>query len=333
LHDRPDELEAVAHLPIRDEASLAADFERMREIAGRRLGFEVFKRSSFQQFIRQAEIDVLGLRFGDAGPVAIAVDSAFHEDGVLYVNRQETVSRILKKMIRTAFALEAYFDVHEADVVFATPKMHNAIWDDRQGCWPALQSILADCGSLSAARVNLCIAANDDFAKEIIQPVLDRMDEVADTSGLFLRAQKLARLCEVAPRQPQMRRNSTPARPGSESEPKFGEHVRQTMAGLAQAARLTPQLIGNLLDARYCKMAFNLAYPLLRAPHGTAVSSTQRGDRNGHARYWSKLLKIGEHRFYMCNHWFEPQRAAFDRWVRELGLRAQSTASKVEIAA
>ena len=44
--------------PIRHEANLAADFEKMREVAEQRLGYEVFERSSFQQFIRQAEIDV-----------------------------------------------------------------------------------------------------------------------------------------------------------------------------------------------------------------------------------------------------------------------------------
>jgi hypothetical protein len=68
--------------PIRREPDLATDFEKMREIAGQRLGFEVFKRSSLQQFIRQAEIDVLGLRFGDAGLAAIPVDSAFHKNRV-----------------------------------------------------------------------------------------------------------------------------------------------------------------------------------------------------------------------------------------------------------
>ena len=70
----------------------------MREIATQRLGFEVFKKSSLQQFIRQAEIDVLGLRFGDTGPAAVAVDSAFHEAGVNYGDLGETVGRILKKM-------------------------------------------------------------------------------------------------------------------------------------------------------------------------------------------------------------------------------------------
>ena len=79
--------------------------------------------------------------------------------------------------------------------------MHNSVRDALQGCWPDLQSIPADCGGLAAERLRLRIVTNGDFVEQIIQPVLDRMDEVADTSELFLRAQQLVRFCEVTPRR------------------------------------------------------------------------------------------------------------------------------------
>jgi hypothetical protein len=234
----------------------------MREIARQRLGFEVFKQSSFQQFIRQAEIDVLGLRFDGSGSIAIAVDSAFHEAGVNY--GEETIGRILKKMIRTASVLEAYFDLHHAEIVFATPKMHNAVQDALQGCWPELQSVLADCGSLSAGRLNLRIVTNADFVEQIIEPVLDRMDEVADTSELFLRAQQLVRFCEVTTRRQKLPQSPASPRPESEGEVKIGEHVRTTMEALAASGRLTARIVGDLLDSRYCKAKFNLGLAFLK---------------------------------------------------------------------
>jgi hypothetical protein len=304
--------------PIRHEASLVADFEKMRELAGPRLGFEVFKKSSFQQFIRQAEIDVLGLRFGDAALAAVAVDSAFHENGVQYGDRQETVARILKKLIRTAFTLEAYFDLHQADVVFATPKMHNAVADDLQACWPALQSILADCGSMSARRKNLRIVANDDFVKEIIEPVLDRMDEVADTSELFLRAQQLARFCEVTPRRRQMRQSSASAGAESEGEPKIGEHVRGTMVLLANAGKLTPEALANLADQSYCKATFGLNHPFLKKVMPDTNLYRQRADENGYNRFWRDPIEIDGAQFLVCSQWFAWQRPAFDRWIQDL---------------
>jgi hypothetical protein len=304
--------------PIRREPALATDLEKMREIAGQRLGFEIFKRSSFQQFIRQAEIDVLGLRFGDAGPAAIAVDSAFHEAGLNYGDLRETVGRILKKMIRTAFVLEAYFDLQQADIVFATPKMHNAVHEALQGCWPELQSVLADCCTLSAARMQLRIVTNGDFVEQVIQPVLDRMDQVADTTELFLRAQQLVRFCEVRPRERRTHQSSATPQP-VDGELKIGEHVWQTMARLAQAGRLKPEVIGKLLDARFCKMTFNLGLPFLKAIKPYSNLAHQRVDERGYGRYWKEPLYIGDSQFLMCSQWFLWQRPAFDRWVRDLG--------------
>ena len=65
---------------------------------------------------------------------AIAVNSAFHENGVQYGDLKETVSRILKKMIRTAFVLEAYFDLQQADIIFVTTEDAQL----RAGCPPGL---------------------------------------------------------------------------------------------------------------------------------------------------------------------------------------------------
>jgi hypothetical protein len=289
---------------IRNEPALARDFEAMRDIAGQRLGFGVFKKSSFQQFIRQAEIDVLGLRFSDDGTAAIAVDSAFHENGVQYGDLKETVGRILKKMIRAAFALEAYFGLHQADIIFARPKMHHAVGDALQGCWPDLEAILADCRGLSAERLRLRIVTNGDFVEQIIQPVLDRMGEVADTSELFQRAQQLVRFCEVTPRRTKTHRNPAPSSRESDSEPKIGEHVRQTIVRLARTDKLTPKVVADLGDRSQCKASFGLNHAFLQKVMPDAPLHTQGIDENGYSRYWRDPLDIDGARFLVCSQWF-----------------------------
>ncbi len=304
--------------PIQREAGLAADFEKMRQTTGQRLGFEIFKGSSFQQFMRQAEVDVLGLHFTDGGLAAIAVDSAFHENGVQYGDLKETVGRILKKMIRTAFVLDGYFDLHRAEIVFATPKMHNAVHEALKGCWLELQSVLADCTTLSADSVQLRIVTNGDFAEQIVQPVLDRMDQVADTSELFLRAQQLVRLCEVAPRRAKAHRNPAPTRPEGESEPKIGVHVRQTMVRLASTGKLTPKVVADLCDRSRCKATFGFNHAFLQKVMPNTSLHAQGIDDNGYSRYWREPLDIDGARFLVCSQWFAWQRPAFDRWVRDL---------------
>jgi hypothetical protein len=57
-----------------------------------------------------------------SSPNVIAVDSAFHEAGLQYGNADETVGRVLKKLIRGAFALEACLDVGEASVICGRDK-------------------------------------------------------------------------------------------------------------------------------------------------------------------------------------------------------------------
>jgi hypothetical protein len=237
---------------------------------------------------------------------------------VQYGDLKETVGRILKKMIRTAFALEAYFDLHQADIVFATPKMHNAVRDALQGCWPDLQSILPDCGCLPAEQLRLRIVTNSDFVEQIIQPVLDRMDEVADTSELFLRAQQLVRFCEITPRRRQSQKPAS-VRPETGSEIKIGIHVRQTMARLAGAGKLTLKVIAELTDRSHCKATFGLNHPFLQKVIPDTPVQAQGIDENGYSRFWRDPLDIGGTRFLLCSQWFAWQRPAFDRWVQELG--------------
>jgi hypothetical protein len=222
-------------------------------------------------------------------------------------------------MIRTAFVLNAYFDLDQGDIVFATPKMHNAVHEALQGCWPELQSVLADCGSLSADRLQLRIVTNGDFVEQIIQPVLGRMDQVADTSELFLRAQQLVRCCEVMPRGKQLRQSAASARPASAGEIKIGEHVRQTLVQLASTGKLTPKVVVALADRSHCKATFGLNHSFLRKVMPDAPLHAQGIDENGYSRYWRDPLAIDGARFLVCSQWFAWQRPAFDRWVQEIG--------------
>jgi hypothetical protein len=91
------------------------------------------------------------------------------------------------------------------------------------------------------------------------------------------------------------------------------------MAALAESGRLSARIIGDLLDARYCKARFNLGYPFLRPVDRAVPLSKQGNDRDGRGRYWKKSLKVGNHEFLMCNNWFVWQRNAFDAWVRDIG--------------
>ena len=178
------------------ECELTQAFEAIRSFANQHIGVQIFKNGDFDQFIRQAEIDVLGVRGEQdaGGPGVIAVDSAFHEYGLQYGNADETIGRVLKKLIRAAFAIEAYLDVADASIVFATPKMAEAVRGDIQRHLATLELRLAEQRSSAIPRLRFRIIANADFSNNILAPVLEQRDAVADTSELFMRAQQLMRL-------------------------------------------------------------------------------------------------------------------------------------------
>lgn len=78
--------------------------------------FDLFKKNSgLEQALQQAELDVIGVQIEGAIVKNIfAVDVAFHEKGLNYGSKEETATRVLKKMIRSALCLVVYFGAKKA---------------------------------------------------------------------------------------------------------------------------------------------------------------------------------------------------------------------------
>lgn len=303
--------------PIANEDELRRKFECIRTLAADSIGISIFKQCEFGQFLRQTEIDVVGNRslHNPTTAQAIAVDSAFHEAGLNYGSAEETIGRVLKKLIRAALALEGYLEVREAMVVFASPKVAEPIRAAIERHLADLEVAFAEPAS-RGPRLLFRLIANSEFAHEIVQPVLDAATTVADTSELFMRARQLMALCEQPARQPWPKHSG--ALPAARGEG-IGAHVRATMADLAESGRLTPAIVAELSSAGYCRQQFNLGYPLLKLVDPAVDLPSQRRDANGYDRYWKHPVRIGDRQFLICSQWFDWQRTAFDQWLRDLG--------------
>jgi hypothetical protein len=303
--------------PIARERELRATFEAIRTFSDDTIGASSFGQVDFGTFVRHASIDVLGLRLDPTGGIeAIAVDSAINDTELPHGSAEETIVRLIQRMTRAGFALAAYLAPRQASVVFATPWLAMAIRQEVQRHLALLERRLAE-RPHAVSHLRFRVIADGDFADEIVQPVLEHADAVADTSGLVGQPQP--------PTRPGSGGNGS-GPPGADRPIKapvrkggrIGEHVRRTMHELAASGRLTPRIVGDLLDARYCKARFNLGYPFLqRVEHGVPLSR-QGNDRHGHGRYWKRPLKLGLQEFLMCNDWYDRQRDAFDAWVRDI---------------
>lgn len=161
-------------------------FEEMR-------GYQIFKKNaSLKQVIQQGECDLIGYAATEGHFDVCAVDVAFHEFGLQYGSRQETVCKILAKCARTAMCLYGYMDIKGGEVLFASPKIHRSVMNDTLPCIEKLNELFTTLGFSFVAKV----VANDDFNQQILRPVLNLSSNVADTSELFLRSYQMLKMFE-----------------------------------------------------------------------------------------------------------------------------------------
>ncbi|MDO9632332.1 MAG: hypothetical protein Q7I92_10580 [Humidesulfovibrio sp.] len=158
------------------------------------------KTASVSQFLGQAEVDVLGVRFvqGKVDKV-IAADIAFHTLGLLYGSKDETAARIVKKLFRTALTLDLHFPGIPAEIVFLSPKVNPATIPGVLDAERMMRSFFE--GRRGHFQFRTII--NEGFKNIVLDDVAPLQRHVADTSELYLRAVQLAGLFEdCVPRSP-----------------------------------------------------------------------------------------------------------------------------------
>lgn len=175
--------------PKKNTSSAATLFTEAGDFFQNTLGAEIFKKNvSVDQLIKQAEIDVLGLRV-ENGIVRkiIAVDVAFHSGGLLYGGKQETAARVAKKLFRSAIVADTYFPDVKTEVIFAAPKVNPASIEYLAKAEKALNDFFES----RRSNMQFKVIINDHFSCDILQPVLALKESVADTSELFLRSAQM----------------------------------------------------------------------------------------------------------------------------------------------
>ena len=150
--------------------------------------YKIFKKNSaLSQIMRQAESDVLGIHIGENKISFYAIDVAFHESGLNYGTRMETVMKVLAKIIRTAFCFYGYFNAPAGEIVFASPKINRAILSDLLPCITYLNEFFCKKGF----DFKFNIICNEAFDNDVLQPILLKSKNVADTSELFMRSYQM----------------------------------------------------------------------------------------------------------------------------------------------
>ena len=168
--------------------------DRARAFFRGTLGIDVFKKTAkASQLIKQAEIDVLGVKLGLDGRIEAiyGADVAYHEAGLHY---EDTVVRILKKLLRGRMAIQTYFGPIPCTMIFASPIVGKPSTDPLHAAIDSVRAFFGEC----QLETTTSLYVNDRFRDEILIPTLEASTETADSSELFLRSYRLIKKFRLA---------------------------------------------------------------------------------------------------------------------------------------
>jgi hypothetical protein len=258
-------------------------------------GFDVYKKNSLSQLLQQAEIDAIGIALSDSGTYIYAIDVAFHESGLNYGSKVETVERVVKKFLRAAMCIQGYFNTTHGEIVFGSPKIHSAVLDDLNTCIEDLNHLFRESGLDFSAR----LIANEDFNDHVLKPILIASDGISDTSELFLRSYQLFNMFEM---EQTIRRTPFASSATSEdvshdtlSELKVGKIAQTLLRDALEHGYADNGEVELMLDKEYSKKVFAIDFPLL----------VLANEEYNPIRYYSKPLEIRGTQYRLCSQWFE----------------------------
>jgi len=271
------------------------------------------KNTSLSQLIKQAEIDVMGVSYAGGLRSIYAVDVAFHESGLNYGSKDETIMKIVKKLLRTAMCVHGYFDCSEGDIIFASPKINYNIIESLDSCLIQVEKILRK----NDLNFNIKLIANDSFNAEILQPVLEVTSSVADTSELFMRSIQMYQIFSEKSSISQLpKKIDTNSDDILQNQRKIGERVREKLIQMFEENEISKEEVELMQLAEYSKKIFGIQMPLLK--------KKLLADEKKPSRYWSKpIIRAYGAEYFICSEWYEKRnKSCFDKWV---GLKSQST--------
>jgi len=258
-------------------------------------GYGLYKNNSLSQLLMQAEIDILGICINEGEMETYAIDVAFHESGLNYGDRKETVSRVIKKIVRTALCLIGYFNNTNGEIIFASPKINNSVISDLEPCLEEANAIFRECNYQFTAR----IIANDDFNELVLNPILIASDGVSDTSELFMRGFQLIKMFGNERRSTRRTvsnaEKSTAVSTDTLSELKIGKIAQTLLRESLENGKASDEEIKQMMTKEYSKNTFGIDFPLL----------TLANDECDSVRYYAKPLTINGISYRLCSQWFE----------------------------
>ena len=272
------------------------------------------KKNTFKQFIKQAEIDVLGINTSELR--VYGLDIAFHSAGLNYSSQSQTVEEIvLKKLFRTALIMKIYFEQYDSfESIFVSPKINPSVQKNLDSLVEKASLIINN------PTLEIKVVSNDNFFSEMVYPLIKKTKNENDTSELFLRAYKLLSLDNTkeankniafSPKIDNESKSSSIKR--EVNGMKIGQFTQDSFRKAYEQGLISEEEINRLQDPEYSKRIFNANYEVLR------FKTKSPEDHNQRVRYYTKELFCND--FLLTSQWIESQWDNLLAWLKQIGFK------------
>lgn len=264
------------------------------------------KNASCSQFLQQAECDAIGLSCNNGKIEYYAIEVAVHTNGLQYGNGKEgTATKVIEKMVRAALCLYGYFNVKDAHVIFASPKINNAVIEVLNPMIAKLQEFFSE----RYFHFNFQLLFNESFVDEVIEPLKEVWKESSDTSELFGRSIQLADLFyDLSVRGSGSK--TTQKQPNNKTavaDIKIGKLAQTSFCQLIESGKVSSEELKKLQDKRYSKDTFDINFPCL------VLEQDLKEELQG--RYYKTPIVYQGVSYKLCNDWYERNRPHLEEWI------------------
>lgn len=105
----------------------------------------------------------------------------------------KTIVKVIEKMIRSTIVIRSYFGALPTQVIFASPSVGKSLESNLESAFRDLANLFSINKITSEPRLLI----NQNFKKEVVDPIRGSAGDIADTSELFLRSIQLLNLLPV----------------------------------------------------------------------------------------------------------------------------------------
>ena len=274
---------------------------------------DVFKQSKPAQFIKQCEIDVVGIQLENGiAQQLYLVDSAFHSTyGLGYKNPE---ANVIKKILRAILISFIIFKDIPANIYFVSPLCKKQLHNNIQSILSILNSVIYK----YFPDVKVEVLFNDKFSTEIYKPLVDNIGKLNNDNDLFMRSLSLAKIAQNnLPTTNSQIVNPPVGITGTTHKTPKGSNkttVFKIFNDIVKNGKMTPALLHDLQTPEFAKVNFNMpTFPIL--------VKTVDFNKSGYqpSRYYKdEFISINGETYLLCSQWIPARIRLLKYWFDKL---------------